>query len=480
MVEIDEVLFRYQQGHTVSAIARALGQSRVTVRKYLKAALAAGLARGGGEEERTRVASAVRAVLRPRPVPERVEALAAHREQLEAWLGERDMTVKQAWRLLRERGVVLSYSALKRYVRRVLRPAPARVTVRLESAPGQQAQVDFGLAQVSFADGQRRRLWVFLMTLSYSRHRFVRFVERQDVATWLDCHVRAFEFFHGVPATVLLDNLKAGVVRADLYDPTVNRAYAELERHYGFTVDPARVRSPQDKGKVERGVPVVRQQLVAGRVYRDLAELNARALSWCRRCMAPPRRPRSRASSARSTPPCGRCPRAPSTRRCGPSARSTPTIIWCSREATTRCRPAMSARPCGCGRADPTDYPDAAKAFLFAHPTHCRERARELGPHVERLVSEVLSTHALRHLRKAQAVLRLADKYGAARVDAACAHLLAFESSDVRRLTRILEQGVVQPAPASADAPLTPSAGTLAFLHPPESFAAAAGGKVRP
>ena len=120
------------------------------------------------------------------------------------------------------------------------------------------------------------------MTLSYSRHRFVRFVERQDVATWLDCHVRAFEFFHGVPATVLLDNLKAGVVRADLYDPTVNRAYAELERHYGFTVDPARVRSPQDKGKVERGVPVVRQQLVAGRVYRDLAELNARALSWCR------------------------------------------------------------------------------------------------------------------------------------------------------------------------------------------------------
>ena len=77
-------------------------------------------------------------------------------------------------------------------------------------------------------------------------------------------------------------------------------------------------------------------------------------------------------------------------------------------------------------------------------------------------------------------MLRLADKYGAARVDAACAHLLAFESSDVRRLTRILEQGVVQPAPASADAPLTPSAGTLAFLHPPESFAAAAGGKVRP
>ena len=512
MVEIDEVLFRYQQGHTVSAIARALGQSRVTVRKYLKTALAAGLARGGGEEERTRVASAVRAVLRPRPVPERVEALAAHREQLEAWLGERDMTVKQAWRLLRERGVVLSYSALKRYVRRVLRPAPARVTVRLESAPGQQAQVDFGLAQVSFADGQRRRLWVFLMTLSYSRHRFVRFVERQDVATWLDCHVRAFEFFHGVPATVLLDNLKAGVVRADLYDPTVNRAYAELERHYGFTVDPARVRSPQDKGKVERGVPVVRQQLVAGRVYRDLAELNARALSWCREDVGQTvhgttqetplaRFEREEHAALRALPESpfdppvwAECKVHPDhhlvfersyysvpTRYVGKTVwvRASRRLVEVYLEASLiKTHPRATRR--GSWQTDPTDYPEAAKAFLFAHPTHCRERARELGPHVERLVSEVLSTHALRHLRKAQAVLRLADKYGAARVDAACAHLLAFESSDVRRLTRILEQGVVQPAPASADAPLTPSAGTLAFLHPPESFAAAAGGKVRP
>jgi transposase len=198
MVEIDEVLFRYQQGHSVSAIARALGQSRVTVRKYLKAALAAGLTRGAAEEERTRVARAVGVALGPRPVPERVEALGAHRGELEAWLGERDMTVKQAWRLLRERGVAVSYSGLKRYVGRVLRPAAARVTVRLETPPGQQAQVDFGLAQVTFTDGQRRRLWVFLMTLSYSRHRFVRFVERQDVATWLDCHVRAFELFQGV------------------------------------------------------------------------------------------------------------------------------------------------------------------------------------------------------------------------------------------------------------------------------------------
>ena len=85
--------------------------------------------------------------------------------------------------------------------------------------------MDFGRVRVRLA-GQMRSLWAFVMTLSCSRHRFLRFVERQDVETWLDCHVRAFEFFGGVPETVLLDNLKSGVVRSDLYDPTVNRAYA--------------------------------------------------------------------------------------------------------------------------------------------------------------------------------------------------------------------------------------------------------------
>jgi len=81
----------------------------------------------------------------------------------------------------------------------------------------------------------------------------------------INCHIRAFEFFGGCPKTVLLDNLKAGVVKTDLYDPTTNRAYAELERHYGFVADPAKVRTPEHKGKVERSMPTVLQQLVAGR-----------------------------------------------------------------------------------------------------------------------------------------------------------------------------------------------------------------------
>src|SRR4030066_236760 len=153
------------------------------------------------------------------------------------------------------------------------------VPVRIEVEAGSQAQVDLGYAgmMVDPATGKLRRAWAFIMTLSFSRHRFVRFIFRSDVRNWIDSHIRAFEFFGGVPTSVVLDNLKAGVIKADLYDPTLNRAYGGLERHYGFGADPAKAGKPRHKGKVERGVPVVRKHLLAGRTFRDIEEANQRA-----------------------------------------------------------------------------------------------------------------------------------------------------------------------------------------------------------
>ena len=97
----------------------------------------------------------------------------------------------------------------------------------------------------------------------------------------MDCHIRAFSFFQGCSRLIVLDNLKDGVLKPDLYDPTLNPAYAELERHYGFVADPAKVQMARHKGRVERCVPVVRQQILAGRHFRDIEEANGRALEWC-------------------------------------------------------------------------------------------------------------------------------------------------------------------------------------------------------
>ena len=121
---------------------------------------------------------------------------------------------------------------------------------------------------------------------------------------------------------------------------------------------------------------------------------------------------------------------------------------------------------------DAGDYPEAAKAYLFAHPMYCCKKAAELGAQVERFVETILADHALRNLRKAQAVLRLGEKYGAARLDAACAYLLSFDTTEIHRLKRVLERGIPTLWRATQPPPVTLSQQALAFLHPPTSFAA--------
>lgn len=506
MIELDEVLYRWQQGHNISQIARSLGQSRNTVRKYLRLARKHGATCDGDQEQRSKVLATLKAKeISPAEVSSQSERrLAPYQEQICVWLTEPDMTMKQIWRLLQEQGVQLSYPSVKRYIRSNVAPVTPKVTVRLETPPGQQAQVDFGKVRAQIGE-KVRHLWVFVLTLSFSRHRFVRFVERQDLPSWLDCHVRAFDFFGAVPQTILLDNLKAGVVRPDIYDPTLNRAYAEMERHYGFVADPAKVATPQHKGKVERQMPVVRQQLIAGRQYRDLAELNDQALLWCREQVG--REPHGTTGEAPMTrfetlerdallplpaqpfdPPTWaeatvhpdhhlifeRSYYSVPTRYVGKKVwvRGTRRLveIFCDDELIkTHAR----ATRRGTWQSDENDYPDSAKAFLFAHPSWCRKKAAELGTHVSQMIEAILADNAIRNLRKAQGLLRFAEKYGPKRLDEACDYLLHFAVTDLRRVKHVLENGIPLYWKSNQDpqpAELTQQA--MEFLHPPESFAA--------
>ena len=129
--------------------------------------------------------------------------------------------------------------------------------------------------------GRRRTVWAFVMVLCCSRHMFVRPTLIMDQAEWTAAHVEAFAFFGGVPARLVPDNLRTGVDRPDLYDPKINRAYAELAAHYGTLVDPARALKPKDKPQVERPMPYVRDSLWRGRDFGSLSEMRAAALVWC-------------------------------------------------------------------------------------------------------------------------------------------------------------------------------------------------------
>lgn len=285
MIEVDEILYRFQKGMSERSIASSLGIARMTVRKILCQAKAAGLQESSDLEEIARIHLTLRQVRQGKKSqrPAR-EAIKEYHDKIAQWLEMPHMTITQMAKLLKEEDKVVSENTLRRYVQATFAPQVLKSTIHLETKPGHQGQVDF--AYVGLMEdpvrGKLCKAYAFIMTLSHSRYRFVRFVFKQDVATWIDCHIRAFHFFGGVPLTVMPDNLKSGIDRADLYDPVVNRAYGELARHYGFVVDATKVRTPRHKGKVERSVCLVRQQILAGRFFKDIEDANAYALQWCR------------------------------------------------------------------------------------------------------------------------------------------------------------------------------------------------------
>ena len=186
------------------------------------------------------------------------------------------------------------------------------------------------------------------MVLGYSRHLVCRLVFDQRIETWLQCHVEAFAELGGVPAVLVPDNLKAAVIRAAFGvagTTTLNRSYRECARHYGFKVDPAPIRSPEKKGKVEAAVKYVKRNFFAAR--RE--ELDAGVLAARARPGGPARSPasaatarrsaaRSRSSPPWSSRPCARCRRSPTSR---PSGRRRPCITTrtsASGAPSTRCR----------------------------------------------------------------------------------------------------------------------------------------------
>lgn len=213
------------------------------------------------------------------------------RSQAEVWDGqirnglEKGLNPRLIYQKLQqeEPDFTLSESAVYRYVAKI-RPKKVNVTIRVETEPGEEAQVDFGQACQLWDERTQklRKSWIFVMVLSWSRHMYVEFVFDQKVGTWLDCHRRSFEFFGGVPQRLKIDNLKAGITKACFDNPQIQRSYGECAQHYDFRIDPCRPYTPQHKGKVERGgVDYVKRSfgaVVARRVYASTSQRASAAM----------------------------------------------------------------------------------------------------------------------------------------------------------------------------------------------------------
>ena len=254
VADVVEVLQHWQAGFTARRLARSLGMGRDRVRAIVGAAVAAGVTRGGPTLSRQEWEALVPALFSDRvsapPTDQRRQLARFHDAIVE---GLATNTAQTVWQRLRdEHGLEVSVRTFRRYVADCICDGPDidRLTVRKEvTPPGQVAEVDYGrLGRWLERPAQRERIVNgFLMTLPSSRHLFVDPVVSVDQRSWVSSHIAAFEFFGGVPEVIRLDNLKTGVLRADIYDPQLNRAYGEMAEHFGVLIDPCRAGKPKDK-----------------------------------------------------------------------------------------------------------------------------------------------------------------------------------------------------------------------------------------
>lgn len=275
------MLMQLRAGVSQRQIERELQVNRRTVKKYREWAAEQGVLEG--ELPPLAELQALLAKTMPEtPPPQNVSTVENYRAVVEKLVDEKveSMAIYQR---LQEKGFRGSYMAVYRFVQH-LKGQPMRATVRVERQPGEEAQVDFGYAGwlLDPTSGKVRRAWAFVMTLAWSRHQYVEFVWDQKVESWLLCHRHAFEYFGGVPERVVIDNLKAAIVKAIQDEPTVQASYQECALHYGFRIAPCRVRTPQHKGKVEQGgVHYVKRNFLGGREVTTRSQANADVLIWC-------------------------------------------------------------------------------------------------------------------------------------------------------------------------------------------------------
>ena len=232
----------HSQGWSQRRIARELGVNRSTVARQLKeASQGAQSPPGPDNPKQAKAPTGSRSLCDPF----RVVVLAKIEQGLSAQRIFQD--------LVTEHGFVGKYHSVQRFVAKLSqsRPLPFR---RIEVAPGEEAQVDFGTgAPIINADGSRRRTHVLRVVLSHSRKGYSESVYRQTTDNFIECLENAFRHFGGVPKTLVPDNLKAAVLKSDWYDPELNPKLRSFCEHYGTVLLPTKPRTPRHKGKVERG-----------------------------------------------------------------------------------------------------------------------------------------------------------------------------------------------------------------------------------
>lgn len=401
-------------------------------------------------------------------------SLEPYKKKVEEWHQQGVQASTIHAHLIREHHFQGSYSIVQRFVH-TLKENSQQVTTILDFKPGETAQVDFGFGPKLIDDetGEERKTWIFVMVLSWSRHMYAEIVFRQDVATWLGCHRRAFEWFNGVPGKIIIDNAKCAITKACYHDPVVQRSYGEFAQGYGFIISACPPYDPQKKGRVESGVKYVKNRFVPLRTFRSFIDANQQLKEWVQ----------SEAGhrihgSTREKPlvlfdiekfTLKLLPDSPpelviwekvklhgdchiqylKCRYSGPYRFARQELWLRATETTVRLYLgheliALHPRLWNPGTKNTLDehLPPNALAYQMKDAQWCLKHATVIGVHCTEAIQQLLTNSVIDYLRAAQSILGLRKKYGDVRLESACRRALAFQSVHYQTIKSILKSGV--------------------------------------
>jgi len=489
LIEIREVLRCWLGGGGLRTAGERAGVDRKTARRYVEAAVAAGLARDGGEAQLTdELLGAVVAAVRParRAGHGRAwELLLAEEARIREWV-EADLQLTNIHGKLARRGVVVPYRTLHRFATERCGFGRRRATVRVaDGEPGVECQLDFGrLGLVPDTDAGRRRVaHALILTAVYSRHMFVWLSFAQTLAAVLDGCEAAWAWFGGVFRVLIPDNLSPVIADADPVNPRFTLGWLDYAQARGFHTDPARVRHATDKPRVERVVPYVRENFFRGEAFADLAEAQRRVEQWCATTAGlrvhgtHGQRPAELFAAAEA----GRLLPAPTGRYDVPIF-ATPKVARDHHVEVARSLYSVPGeligqrvqvradsvlvkiyaggqlikthprKPPGGRSTDPGDYPAGRAEYALRDVATLTAKAAAAGPAVGVYAARLLEVPLpWTRMRTVYRLLGLVRSYGPAAVDAACARALELDVVDVTKIARMLEQAREhQPTPAAA------------------------------
>jgi transposase len=499
MNRLRDLINRLRAGESERQIARDMGLSRTTVRKYRELAEPQGYLR---PDQSLPDEATLRAVFGPGPQPRLVVSTVEPYQDMVQHLVDQGVEMTAIYQRLRDdHGYTGSYSAIRRYVHRVY-PHPPEAVVRVHTAPGEELQVDFGSVGPLYdpVQGCRRPAYVFVATLCYSRHQYAELVFDQKTPTWIALHRRAFESFGGVPQRVVPDNLKPAVLQALVHDPVLGEAYRRMGLHYGFLISPTEPGRPQHKGKVENGVHYVQRNFMAGQEFVDSLVANQHLKVWItdvagtrihgtthqaplklfneyeRAALLPlPAEPFTlcEVKPVKVHPDChvtlaGSYYSVP-YRHIGQTLEAyvSERVVEIYQATTLVATHVRCAEP-GQWRTRLEDYPPDKAQYLMRTPTYCRQLAAPIGPSTVQVVETLLSERPLDRLRAVQGILRLEETVGRQRLEAACARALCYGDVRYRRIRDILNAALDREPLPAVPAPAAPL--TFAFARPATEF----------